>query len=80
MKLNTKTIENKHFIHHLKRFPQILSTTEHINVRFECQQLNTIIRDFLIFFFLISKVSELAHLSEPLPQMRNCFQYKLSSF
>ena len=55
LNLNTKTIENKHFIHYLKRFPQTLS------VCFcKFQHLNTSISVFLF----LSKVSVLVHFQE----------------
>ena len=38
LNLSTKIIENKHFIHHLKRYLQTLSTTERLNAK----HLNTI--------------------------------------
>lgn len=63
LNLNTKIIENKHFIRHFKRFLQTLSVTRHLNTK----HLNT-----------ITIVAVLAHFLGPLAWMQDCFQYKLS--
>lgn len=63
LNLNTKIIENKHFIHHLKWFLQTLSATGHLNAK----HLNT-----------ITIASVLAHFPGLLSWMQDCFQYKLS--
>ena len=61
----TKTIENKHFIHYLKRFPQTLSV---------CFVMPTSKHNYQCFLILVRSFS-----TSTFSRIVDCFQYKLSS-
>ena len=63
---NTKTIENKHFIHYLKRFPQTLSA---------CFVMLTSQRNYISVFYCCPKFQCFSTFS----RIVECFHYKLSS-
>ena len=67
LNLNTKTIENKHFIHHLKRFSQTLSV---------CFKMSKSKHNYQCFLILVQRFSAcrlFVHFPESFPRMLDCF-------